>query len=106
MSAKPGLVRVVYMTAPDAETARHLGRALVEEGLAACVNVLGSAWSIYQWEGKLEEAEEVVMLAKVGADALEACIRRVVELHPYDCPCVVHWPLGGGHPDFLAWVLG
>lgn len=94
----------VYATAPDEATARRLARALVEEGLAACVN-LHPITSVYRWEGKLEEGAEVVLLAKTRADAADALVRRLVELHPYEVPCAVVLPhLPGGHGPYYDWI--
>ncbi len=96
--------RFVYMTAGSRGEAAAIGRRLVEERLAACVNILSPMQSIYRWEGRVEEAEEAVMIAKTTAGRLERLISRVRELHSYDCPCVVAWEITEGHPDFLDWI--
>ena len=94
----------VYVTATDAEGARRIGRALVEEDLAACVNLLPGHTAIYRWEGKLEEGAECAFLAKTTAGRFEALRARVRALHSYDLPCVVAFPAEAGDPDFLDWV--
>jgi periplasmic divalent cation tolerance protein len=94
----------VYMTASSAAEAGRIGRALVEERLAACVNVLSGIRSIYRWQGAVEEAEEVAMIAKTTADRFASLERRVRELHSYDVPCVVAWPHSAGHKPFLDWI--
>ncbi len=96
--------RFVYMTAGNRGEAAAIGRRLVEERLAACVNILSPMQSIYRWEGRVEEAEEAVMIAKTSAGCLERLISRVRELHSYDCPCVVAWKITEGHPAFLDWI--
>lgn len=97
-------IRFVYMTAGSRGEAAAIGRRLVEERLAACVNILTPMQSIYRWEGKVEEAAEAVMIAKTTAGCLERLVSRVKELHSYDCPCVVAWKITGGNPAFLDWV--
>jgi periplasmic divalent cation tolerance protein len=94
----------IYVTAPNREEARRLGRAVVEERLAACVNILGPIESMYWWEETLETADEVAFIAKTAPDRAEGLIRRLVELHPYQCPCVVSLPIGEGYPPFLEWI--
>ena len=93
-----------YVTARDREEALRIGRALVEERLAACVNVLDGMQSIYRWEGRVEEASEAVLIVKTDSGRTRAVIDRVKELHSYDCPCVVFWPLAGGNPEYLEWI--
>lgn len=94
----------VYVTAPDADAARRIGRVLVEERLAACANVLGGITSIFRWEGRVQEEGEAALIAKTRADLVPALTERVKALHSYSCPCVVSWPLTAGNPDFLAWI--
>lgn len=94
-----------YVTTKDREEAERIGRALVEGRLAACVNILDGMRSIYRWEGRLEEASEAVLLIKTDADRSQAVVERVKELHSYSCPCVAIWPLTGGNPEYLAWIL-
>jgi periplasmic divalent cation tolerance protein len=96
--------RLVYMTAGNIEEATKLGRALVEEGLAACINILPGMTSLYWWQDNLQHDEELVVLAKTAADKVEALTARVRELHSYDCPCVVAVPIEGGNPEFLRWI--
>ena len=95
---------LVYITAADKAEAVSIGRALVAEHLAACANVHGPIVSIFSWEGEVQEAEEVVLIAKTGMDLVKALTYRVVELHSYECPCVVAIPIAGGHEPFLNWI--
>jgi periplasmic divalent cation tolerance protein len=97
-------VRVVLVTAPDAETARALGHAVVQERLAACVNLLSGVRSIYHWKGEVEEDSEVLLVIKTGAERCGALAARIVELHPYDVPEVLELPVDGGSPAYLEWV--
>jgi periplasmic divalent cation tolerance protein len=95
---------VVLVTAPSAEVGLELGRALVDEHLAACVNVLPGVTSIYRWEGKREEAAEALLLIKTGQDRYAALERRVLELHPYSVPEVLALPVQAGAPAYVRWV--
>lgn len=95
---------IVYMTASDRDEALRIGRALVDERLAACVNVLGEITSIYRWEDALQQDCEVAFIAKTVEDKVAALTERVNELHSYDCPCVVAVPISAGAPAFLSWL--
>ena len=97
-------VRVVLVTAPDAETAAEVARSLVGERLAACVNVVPGVRSIYRWEGSVEEAAEVLLVIKTRADRCAALASRVRDLHPYDVPEVLELPAVGGSQAYLDWV--
>jgi len=99
----PPLVSV-YVTASGPEAAERLARALVEERLAACVNVLPGVRSFYRWEGELHVDDEVALLAKTRADRFDALAARVRELHGYDVPCVVALGIADALPDYQAWV--
>lgn len=95
---------LVYVTAVSRDQALAIGRTLVDERLAACVNVLGSIASIYRWEGQVCEEEEVAFLVKTRTDLVPALAERIKDLHDYDCPCVVAIDITGGNADFLAWI--
>ena len=94
----------VYATFPSDEEARRIARILVEERLAACANLLGGCHSIYRWQGALEEAEEVAALFKTRADRAEPLIARLAELHSYDVPAAVAWPIERAVPTYADWV--
>lgn len=98
-------IRSVYMTFPDLDSAASVARHLVDERLAACVNLLPRGLSVYRWEGQVSTEEEVVAFAKTTADRLDALIARVKELHSYELPCIVALPVAGGLPEFLTWVV-
>lgn len=95
---------ILYMTAATHDEAARIGRALVEEQLAACVNVLAPMTSLYRWEGAVQQEQEVPFLAKTRRELVEAIIARVTALHSYDCPCIVALPISGGNPAFLRWI--
>lgn len=95
---------LVYITAPDPETARTLGMTLVRERLAACANIIDGMESCYWWEGKVESAQESVCLCKTTEAAYASLEKRAKELHPYDVPCIVALPLVRGHEPFMRWL--
>jgi periplasmic divalent cation tolerance protein len=97
---------VVLVTVGSAEEAQRIGRALVTEQLAGCVNVVGPIRSIYRWQGAVEEAEERLLIIKARAADLAALEARVRALHSYDVPEVLALPVTAGSEDYLAWLAG
>ena len=99
-------IHFIYITTASKDEARQIGRILVEEKLAACVNILDGMESIYTWENKLVADQECVLLAKTHSNKTEALTQRVRELHSYTTPCVVALPVFGdeGNPDYLKWI--
>jgi periplasmic divalent cation tolerance protein len=97
--------RVVLMTAPDSATAQAWARTFVEERLAACVNLVPGLQSVYRWQGAVEEAQEVLLVAKTAADRCDALAARLEALHPYELPELLVLPVSGGSDRYLAWVL-
>jgi len=95
---------LMLSTCGDPATAERLGRALVEEGLVACVNVVPGLRSIYRWNGAVQADEEVLMIIKTTATRLAAARERLVELHPYQTPEAIAWPITDGHGAYLDWV--
>ncbi len=92
---------LVYTTAANAEEARRVGDVLVAERLAACTNVSERIESVYWWQGELERDQEAALIAKTREDLLDRVVARVKEVHAYDCPCVVAFPIIGGNPEYL-----
>ena len=95
---------LVVTNVPSREVALEIARALIERKLAACVNVLAECTSVYRWQGKVETAAEVPLLIKTRAaiyDEVEAVIK---ELHPYDLPEIVAFPIERGLAEYLEWV--
>lgn len=95
---------LVYMTCETMKEAEGIGSVLVERRLAACVNILPGMKSMYWWEGKVEQAEEVVLIAKTSDSLVEELTQAVKAMHGYDVPCVVSVPIQGGNSDFLDWI--
>ncbi|MGY0790465.1 divalent-cation tolerance protein CutA [Azospirillum argentinense] len=93
-----------YITAGSRDEARRIGRALVEERLAACANIFDGMTSIYRWQDAIEETTETVLIAKTRAELFDRLAARVRELHSYDVPCVVELRVGRGNPAYLDWL--
>ena len=89
---------------PDRERAISLARALVDEGLAACVNVIPGVHSVYQWEGRVQEDEEILCLIKTRPSVFERARARILELHPYEVPEILAFAVADGSPAYLAWL--
>jgi periplasmic divalent cation tolerance protein len=95
---------VVLVTAESADEAARIGRALVEDRLAACANVIGPIRSIYRWRGAVEEAAEHLLLLKARAADVPALDARVRALHSYEVPEVIALPVAAGSAAYLAWL--
>ena len=98
-------INLIYITAANADEAKTIARALVEERLAACANILGAMTSIYRWQGEIHEDQEVAMIIKTQTSLTAKAITRIKELHGYDCPCAVALAVDGGNPEFLDWIV-
>ncbi|HSR65662.1 MAG TPA: divalent-cation tolerance protein CutA [Xanthomonadaceae bacterium] len=97
-------VIVCFCTCPDADSAARLAETLVDERLAACVQVLPGVRSVYRWQGAVERADEVLLLIKTTHARLDALAERVRALHPYELPELVAVEAAGGLPAYLDWV--
>lgn len=95
---------LVLSTCPDAATAERLAALLIEQRLAACVNILPGLTSMYRWKGAVERDSEVLLLAKSRADRYQALEAALVEHHPYELPEVVAVSVNQGLDGYLAWV--
>jgi periplasmic divalent cation tolerance protein len=94
---------VVLVTAPEPE-APALARALVERGVAACVNVLPGVRSVYRWQGAVETSTEALLVAKAPLERFEALREAVLALHPYSVPEVLALPVTAAHAPYAAWI--
>ena len=97
-------IRMVLCTAPDKETAQKIARTLVEQKLAACVNLLSPCESVYRWEDRLETATEIPMMIKTTTAAGARLSEAIIALHPYDVPEILALPAVDGLPAYLDWV--
>lgn len=95
---------VVYITAPNEDEAARIAKAIVEERLAGCVNIVKGIRSIYSWQGKIEDESEVLMIVKTREELFESLSRRVKELHSYTVPEIIAIPIIDGSGDYLNWL--
>ena len=94
----------VYAIFADSDEAERIGRSVVEERLAACVNILGACRSIYRWQGAVQTADEVAAIFKTSGARAEALIGRIAELHSYEVPAITVWPIDKLLADYADWV--
>lgn len=95
--------QIVLTTCPDTAAAERIARVLVEEKLAACVNMLPPMRSIYRWKGRVEDATEQLLVIKT-AQQFAAVRDRIRSLHPYELPEIIAVPIADGFPEYLAWL--
>jgi periplasmic divalent cation tolerance protein len=94
----------VYAVFADADEAERIGRAVVEDRLAACINILGPVRSIYRWRGAVESANEVAAIFKTTDGQAGALITRIAGMHSYDVPCIASWPIDQILGSYADWV--
>ena len=94
----------VYCVFASVEEAERIGRTVVEERLAACINILGPCHSIYRWQGAVETAEETPAILKTTEETADALIARIAGLHSYDVPCIAVWPIDKLLLSYAEWV--
>jgi periplasmic divalent cation tolerance protein len=97
-------VLVGFMTAPDQATAEKIVDALVQERLIACGNIANGVQSLYRWQGAVERADEILVILKTTEPAAAAVVARVRDLHPYEVPEVLFFPVTIGYPPYMQWV--
>lgn len=95
---------LVLTTVPNSETAATLATDLVEQNLAACVNIAAPSTSVYRWQGRTEQAHEILLTIKTTRAAYSALEHAIVERHPYDVPEVIGLPITAGLNDYLHWI--
>jgi periplasmic divalent cation tolerance protein len=86
------------------DEAARIGKTLVQERLAACVNIIDGMRSLYEWGGSLQDDREVVMIVKTRSGRVAELTEAVKAIHSYDCPCIVELPVSGGNSAFLDWI--
>ena len=102
-------VVTVYAIFADADEAERIGRTVVQERLAACINVLAPCSSIYHWQGEIQTSEEVPAILKTTVEAADALISRIAGLHSYEVPCIAVWPIDKlllGYADWVEQSIG
>lgn len=94
----------VYSIFADAAEAERVGRQLIEERLAACINILGPCRSVYRWQGAIETADEVAAIFKTTSAAADSLVARIAALHSYDVPAIAVWPIDKLLDRYASWV--
>ena len=95
---------LVLANVPDQALAEKIAIALVEQGLAACVNILAPVSSVYRWQGKMQRESEIPLLIKTTQARYQELERTILQLHPYDVPEIIALPVTAGLPAYLAWM--
>lgn len=100
-------LRLLYITTQNPDQARDLGRQIIEQGLAACVNIIPKMHSIYRWKGEIYENDETILLVKTHTSRVPAVTKFIKKEHTYDCPCVISLPLteDEGNEEYLKWLI-
>ncbi len=95
---------LVYITSASKQEASAIATLLIEQKLAACVNILPETTSIYFWDNKVQKTEEVILFAKTTENTFERLQKKVQEFHSYETPCIIAIPITNSNPNFLTWV--
>ena len=96
---------VVFITAPNSEEASRLADLLVDEQLAACVQILPQMESVYRWQGKVEKQKEILLIVKSVASKFDGLEKRIRDVHSYDTPEIVALPINLGSQPYLEWLI-
>ncbi len=94
---------IVYITAGSQKEAKNIGRKLIEEKLAACVNIFPIT-SIFRWKNEIEEANEFGIIVKTKTDKVKQIEKKIKEIHSYEVPCVISFKMDEGSEDYLKWI--
>jgi periplasmic divalent cation tolerance protein len=95
---------IIFITASSDEEAGNIAKTLVTEKLVACVNIIPKIRSIFWWEGKVCQEDEVMLIAKTMSALFPAIMNRVKSLHSYEVPEIISFPIAEGFPDYLSWI--
>ena len=95
---------LVYVTTSSENEATNIAEVVVKGRQAACANILGKSTSIYNWEGELKTETETVLLLKTTTEKLDPLIKRLKQIHSYECPCIIALSIPQGNADFLNWI--
>jgi periplasmic divalent cation tolerance protein len=97
-------LNLVYITTKDKDEASRIGKELVKTRLAACVNIIDNMNSMYWWEGKIQNDQEVILIAKTKQSLVKKLIKKVKSIHSYSTPCIISLPILDGNSDYLDWL--
>ena len=98
------MAKIIYSTINNIQDARKIAHTLIEEQLVACVNIIPNIESVYRWKGKIEEENEIVLIAKTSDEKIEKTIQRIEQMHTYDLPDIIVLPIIGGLNDYLDYL--
>ncbi len=98
------MVSIIYSTIDDIKDARKIATTLIEEQLVACINIIPKIESIYRWKGKIENAEEIVIIAKTVDKNVKKTIQRIKQIHTYELPDIIVIPIIGGLKEYLDYI--
>ena len=98
-------LNLVYVTIDKMDSAKSLVNTLINERLIACANIIEPVLSIYRWEGKICEEKELIIISKCRKADYPELQKRIKELHPYDCPCIVSMTIDDGLPAYFKWLV-
>ncbi|MFI5163743.1 MAG: divalent-cation tolerance protein CutA [Bacteroidia bacterium] len=94
-----------YITTKNKSEAKKIGKVLLQERLAACVNIFDNMASLYWWKGKIEEANETVLIAKTTKKLFPKLSAKVKSLHSYSVPCILQIPITDGNKEYVKWLM-
>ena len=95
---------IIYVTVGDQKEADLIASTIVEERLASSVNIVDSVCSYYWWAAAVRQRKEFLLIAKTRTAVVNAAIERIRDIHSYECPCIVSWPIEKGNKDYLEWI--
>jgi len=95
---------IIYSTFADKAEALSIAHNLVEKRLVACVNLHKNTTSVYRWEGKVCETQEVILIAKTSSEKRDSAMGEINRTHSYNVPCIIAYPVGEVLPKFMQWV--
>lgn len=98
------MINFIYITSSDQEEAKKIAGPLIEEGLAACANIIPGMSSVFYWEGEVQSEQECILILKTDETMNDRVMERARGLHSYDCPCMLVLPVKDGNEDFVSWV--
>ena len=97
---------IVYVTCRDTEEAENIASSLLEKNLIACANIASPHRAMYKWKGVIEEnCNEVAIIMKTRSKLFNNIRQAICDMHSYDCPCIVSWPISMGHAPFMDWAF-
>jgi periplasmic divalent cation tolerance protein len=97
-------MHIIYITTSSKEEALKISHSLISKKLVACCNIIENATSVYEWEGRINEESEVIVILKTSAEQVTNAIEHIKSIHSYDCPCVISFKTGTSNTDFTTWV--